>query len=561
MSEALQAVDQPVESEEGFVDYGFDPWEQMWRVSPLATAIQLSALDGVPYHPGNHLRMISDALVEATTRAETLNSQQFILVSMPPRHGKSELISRRTPTWYLGNYPKREVIIIGHGDAFAKKWGGDIRNDFKKHGRVLGVEIAPDVHAANKWRTTQGGTLIAAGLHGAVLGSGADLMILDDLTKSAQEAYSILHQEDVWNEWQSTFSSRLYPRSVVIMVMQRWHEKDLIGRMLKSKIADRCMVINLPAVWDSDKPFRHVFAGYTDVDNPENSFPDEVWERHKDDPLWPQLFPKTYLDDKRLTITNEEAGSASPDEYWQSMYQQVPGSVARLGSIYSNFDEEIHQREVERDDRLPLVWTLDFNVGMACSLIGQLRETRDSYFHLNNRVHREVEILDEICLLNAYTANVCDEFLDRAMKITKDRQVVVHLFGDPAGNQRRSSASEAAPNDWVQVRQFLRRNSRSFIVYDHVGSKAPAIRERINTVNTAFRDQLKRSSLTIDPKCKQLLLDMKTCRWKRDANGNATGKQDDADPMRTHCGDALGYMIEELFNKADLFGLKTGFAR
>ena len=125
----------------------------------LATPAGLAwTLSQGSWTPAPHLRRLNRHLTDlATGRIRRL------LVSMPPRHGKSELISHWLPVWYLNTWPERRIILATYGAEFAADWGRRVRNTIQEHRASLQVSIAGDSAAANRWHTTAGGGMIAAG--------------------------------------------------------------------------------------------------------------------------------------------------------------------------------------------------------------------------------------------------------------------------------------------------------------------------------------------------------------------------------------------------------------
>lgn len=174
-----------------------------------------------------------------------------LLVSMPPRHGKSWTISRFVPGWYLGTYPDRRVILASYEADFASSWGRQVRRDLDEHGaEVFGVAVAGDSSAAHRWDIEgRRGGMQTAGVGGPMTGKGADLLIVDDPVKNAEEADSETLRDRTWEWWTSTAYTRLEPGAAAIVLMTRWHQDDLAGRILAHDAAS-WRVLNLPAVAD-----------------------------------------------------------------------------------------------------------------------------------------------------------------------------------------------------------------------------------------------------------------------------------------------------------------------
>ena len=171
-----------------------------------------------------HLEVLNGHLVELSTGASGR-----LVVCMPPRHGKSELCSVYLPAWYLGTHPERRVILVGHEADFAASWGRRVRDVLEEHGGGLfGVGLRADSAAAHRWDITgYSGGMVTAGVGGTITGRGADLLIIDDPHKSAEEAGSVTYRERVWDWYRAVARTRLEPGAGVVVVQTRWHEDDL----------------------------------------------------------------------------------------------------------------------------------------------------------------------------------------------------------------------------------------------------------------------------------------------------------------------------------------------
>jgi len=129
----------------------------------------------------------------------------------------------------------------------ARRWGRDIRNDIVTHADVLGLRVRPDTAAAHEWQLEgHTGGVYCVGIGGALTGRPADLMIIDDPHKGRKEADSETFRNAAWDWWTETARTRMSPESPVILIMTRWHEDDLAGRLLRDD-EDSWTVINIPA--------------------------------------------------------------------------------------------------------------------------------------------------------------------------------------------------------------------------------------------------------------------------------------------------------------------------
>jgi predicted phage terminase large subunit-like protein len=144
-----------------------------------------------------------------------------LMIFMPPRHGKSELASKRFPAWCLGRNPRRQIIAASYNSDLANDFGRNVRNLVAEpeFGQVFpNVSLAPDSQAANRMNTNHKGTYVAAGVGTAVTGRGADIALIDDPLKDREEADSERRRDLVWDWYRSTLYTRLMPGGKVVLI-------------------------------------------------------------------------------------------------------------------------------------------------------------------------------------------------------------------------------------------------------------------------------------------------------------------------------------------------------
>lgn len=208
------------------------------------------------------------------------------------------------------------------------------------------------------------------------------------------------------------------------------------------------------------------------------------------------------------------------------------------GMVYRSWDPDLNGLEsLEWDPQEPILWALDFNVDPMTSVLAQERRIVTGWADEMDKLH----VLDEIVLRDSGTEQMCEEFHRRThqWRMASRQQMPVRVYGDPAGNQRRSSASQT---DWDIVRSFFSRHSGEYLASYHVESAAPAVKDRVNTMNGLLHNSLNERRLYVDPRCKELRSDFEACEWATDSNKNVTGDISKKDPKRTHVADALGYL-------------------
>ena len=227
-----------------------------------------------------------------------------LVVSVAPRHGKSQLCSIEFPTWLLGRYPDKKIVVASYAQSLSLEMSKQARSRMEspEYRSVFQTGIAEGDAAAHEWKSSGGGMYKAVGVGGGLTGRGADVLIVDDAHKDFQDAHSATVRENVWNWFWSTAYTRLHPGGVVIIIMTRWHRDDLVGRLLdperqKNLAADdpdsRWEYVNLPALAGDRDPLG----------------------RKAGEALFPERYPKQVL---------ESIKSNTASYIWSAMYGGEP---------------------------------------------------------------------------------------------------------------------------------------------------------------------------------------------------------------------------------------------
>lgn len=256
------------------------------------------------YKVGPHHRLICEKL-EAVERGEI----DRLVIDTPPRHGKSELTTKRFPAWFMGRNPTKQIITTSYSADLANEFGRSVRNIIKDRSFqniFPNVELAPDSQAKDNWHTTKGGVYVGSGLtSGGITGKGAHLAIIDDPIKNREEANSSVIREKIWNSYTNDLYTRLMPgKSAIILIQTRWHVDDLMGRLLEqmeNETGDHWERVHLPAI----------------------ALDDDILGRSPGEALWPVAFDVTAL--KRIESTMGEMD-------FQSLYQGSP--IIATGSFF-----------------------------------------------------------------------------------------------------------------------------------------------------------------------------------------------------------------------------------
>ena len=246
---------------------------------------------------GKHHRILADLLMDIE-RGE----KDRICVNIPPRHGKSQLVSIFFPAWFLGRNPDKKVMMVSHTTDLAVDFGRKVRNlialdDYRSIFPT--VKLAQDSKSAGRWNTNVGGEYYACGIGSALAGRGADLLLVDDPHSEQDVINGNFSVFDKAYEW-FTFGARtrLMPGGRVAIIQTRWHLDDLTGRVVrdmgKNDRADQYEVVEFPAILD-------VVSKKT--------------KKVTQKPLWPEFF-----DLEALLRTK----ASMPVFQWNSQYQQQP---------------------------------------------------------------------------------------------------------------------------------------------------------------------------------------------------------------------------------------------
>jgi predicted phage terminase large subunit-like protein len=273
---------------------------------------------------------------EAMFRGEILMETQYIMLSVPPQHGKSMHVTETFPSYFEGRFPMHGVIEISYNEGFAEKFGGRNKDKIVEHGKELfNIEIAKDSQSKSEWSIVQDGKktrggMISRGIMSGVTGSSlGDCIIIDDPIKNREEANSETIREKHWLEWVDSISTRIHPGAIIIVIMTRWHEDDLCGRLLNPEYGDPLpwKVINLP------------------LEAEEN----DLLGREVGEPLWPDRYGYEFVELRKKLPSSfnalyqgrptSQTGNMLKRDWWK-YYDVLPPISSKLISIDAAFKDE-----------------------------------------------------------------------------------------------------------------------------------------------------------------------------------------------------------------------------
>lgn len=348
----------------------------------------LAPLDQKP--AAHHLAIIEKLTDVAEGRCDRL------MILAPPGSAKSTYVSVLFPSWFLARNPGSAIIAASHTQELAERFGRKVRNIIEEHSVSLGYGLAGDSAAAQRFETDHGsgkpvGEYFAIGLGGAVAGRRADLMIIDDPVKSRADAESPLQSGRAWDWYLTDAETRLKPGGRVVLVMTRWHELDLGGRLLEDAATGGkpWEVLRIPMIADSpDDP----------LGRPEGELlwkdwytPDMLRQAQRDARLFASLYQQNPVPDTGGYFEREWVHKVAvmPPRHQLRTYIGTDFAVTGKGGDYSviivvgiDHDDRIYVLNVWRQQASPDVWVealadqiIEYKPMAAAEEKGQIRSS------------------------------------------------------------------------------------------------------------------------------------------------------------------------------------------
>ena len=301
------------------------------------------------WKPGRHHELICEKLQQIAE-----GNLRRLMIFMPPRSGKSMCVTETFPSYYLGRHPDKPVIEVSYGADLAHRFGKLNRRKVEEFGsQIFGIEISKEKSSMTEWDVSERlGGMLSVGVGGSITGKGGSLIIIDDPIKNREEAESETIRNKIWNEWQNTIYTRLQDDAAVIIILTRWHEDDLAGRLLNPEFSDprdidSWEILSLPAICED---------------------PGDPLGRQPGQALWPEYG----YDEVWAEQTKRMVGSQS----WAALYQQRPAPAE--GSLIKRNWWKFYSQLPGRFDEIIQSWdcafkdtdTSDFVVGQVWGRIG-----------------------------------------------------------------------------------------------------------------------------------------------------------------------------------------------
>lgn len=313
-----------------------------WKLTPATFAHRISRGTWIP---APHLMYISSRVAKTVARG---NGR--IIISAPPRHGKSQLTSIYMPAWLLERFPSYKTILTGYGSDLVTGFSRQVRDIFTAQDNtdLLTTRIRRDSSRVEAFLTERDGVITdggmyAVGLGGAITGRGANVLLIDDYIKEIKEALSPAYRDYIWNWFVTTAFTRLEPNGTCIIIATRWHSDDLIGRILN----------NFPGQWEY-------------IELPAIAEENDIIGRKVGEALFPERYSVDKLEELRETL-----GTV----FFQALYQQKPvDETSKItDSAWLKIEAAIPEADLKTVKRAR-VWDLaatpdggDYTVGSLCA--------------------------------------------------------------------------------------------------------------------------------------------------------------------------------------------------
>jgi len=310
-------------------------------------------------HPGFKRNRLNEFLALKMDKLIAEGNKRY-MIFCPPRIGKSFTVTKSLGAYFLMHHPDKEVMIASYGAELSVDFGKANRDIFRLHAPDLfGLYINERKQGVQAWEVAEhSGVCRATSIMGAVPGKGADLLIIDDPIKNMEEVSKAEQRDKLYDHYLSNFNARLHDNASVVIILTRWHDDDLAGRILAETRRLKEMgephrdweIFSFPAIAEEE----------------------DILGRKIGEVIWPERYPLEYM---------LEIKAMTGRKIWSSLYQQNP--VVESGDIFAMDDFQRYSTPPSEFDMVIQSWDTSFKSTLGSDyVVGQVWGKKDSKFYM-----------------------------------------------------------------------------------------------------------------------------------------------------------------------------------
>jgi predicted phage terminase large subunit-like protein len=327
-----------------------------------------------------------------------------LIISLPPRHGKTFSASVGFPAWFLGRNPDQRVIGVSYASALADRISRQARARIGGRGWPFRLTLSESLAQVKAWDIEgRDGGYIAAGVGGPITGQGGNLILIDDPIKNDLQAMSAEYRENLWEWYQSVLYTRLEDGGRIILINTRWHHDDLAGRLLNAQRegGDHWEVLNLPAY----------------------ATPDDALGRPEGAALWPEKYDETALARIRLAVGSR---------VWEALYQGNPSDEET--ALFKRADWRYYDAAPQDMDSYLQSWDMAFKDTKGSDfVVGQVWGQRRAHRYLLDQVRGRMSFTATVEAVRAMSARWPQAFIKLVEDKANGPAVIDTLYNDLPG--------------------------------------------------------------------------------------------------------------------------------
>jgi predicted phage terminase large subunit-like protein len=317
--------------------------------------------------------------------------EQILILSVPPQHGKSQCVTETLPSYYLGKFPSKRVIETSYGDDLAQRFGRRNRDKINEFGfDLFDIKISKERNSATDFEIEgHKGSMISRGIMSGITGQPGDLIIIDDPIKNRQEADSETYRERLWDEFLNSIYTRLSAKGKIILIMTRWHEDDLAGRILKY-MPDKALEINIPLEAEDN----------------------DVLGRTKGEALFPEIGKDNeWLREFKKAYMTKEGSRA-----WNALMQGHP--TAQEGNMLKRHWWKFYESLPEWIDEYIQSWDCTFKDSDGSDfVVGQVWARAGAYYYLVDQFRDRMDLPTTMQAI----LNMSEKYPKATLKLVEDK--------------------------------------------------------------------------------------------------------------------------------------------